>query len=918
MQSVYQHRASRAFESKIFPTLVSSGFGVLFIVLFGGNAAGELGLFSLASPFIQLPLSFLFCSLSLYGNIMGKRGFTLLFAPFGIVYSVYCATAQVAAGFSANDVVTVTRLEFDLYSLTVSALFTLLCTHFVSQALKEPPTEAENLIAGLLFATMALVPVIFSYTAGMHYLQPVQIASSSGFLVFGLALILKGSRDKNHGNYFKDSVRYSIGWIIFCGVLLILLSDYHRSQSAANLNKQSNAVNAITLTVNTGLANTAQTVSRLSAERDNYLSQNAFEIALHKQLPLLPEFTNIWLGDRHGLPISAHKNPGIVVSGTDTKCLASISPKGLYLVACPLLSSNKDAKQWLVGAVDTAAPYRAISTYQFDNVMAVSLQPARLGRNDASLQLRTIVSPGLNSEDTLLPVFSPSFQRVDNKASELILLTDMLLVIIAVLLTGHVVNRDLNRLFLHHIELQQANPIALITTTREGQVLTANPAAATIFGTHLNSLTDSDVLELGLDDLALQSSKQTSSIVHRPNGTDLPVDFSVTGISLPDMQPGWLLTASDISVQAKFSSQIQAQLKLTKSLLDSASEGIVGVDEIGNITLNNPASRRILLYKDGASGPTSIYDHIAVYHRDKLRHQLHHGTTEPVLIDILRADGSTFTGRMTVSSASDDDIHQNSLILFHDASDELQREEIAKTQLVNLKRVNAELNQLSFIVNHDLGEPLRTISIYNELAIADLENNDAPAATIKLNTVNDASSKLQLLYQGLKKITAAQNPPSGLEVLPLQTVFSRLGYKYTSIIMAGGGALHFEGGQIEASFDTDSITTALSQLIDNAIKFKGDDPLMVRVAATETASNVEIRVMDNGRGIDEEYKEIVFQAFHRLQVGDKNNASGVGLTIARRIIDHHQGDICVEYGRGKGTTFLVKLPKQRNGDTKDV
>jgi chemotaxis family two-component system sensor kinase Cph1 len=104
-----------------------------------------------------------------------------------------------------------------------------------------------------------------------------------------------------------------------------------------------------------------------------------------------------------------------------------------------------------------------------------------------------------------------------------------------------------------------------------------------------------------------------------------------------------------------------------------------------------------------------------------------------------------------------------------------------------------------------------------------------------------------------------------------------------------------------------SLATALRCLIANACKFRAEAPLMVHIGAVREGPKWILSVKDNGLGFDPAYRERIFRPFERLN-GRQFPGSGLGLTLAKKIIEQHGGDIWADSGLGQGTTISVRLP----------
>jgi light-regulated signal transduction histidine kinase (bacteriophytochrome) len=100
----------------------------------------------------------------------------------------------------------------------------------------------------------------------------------------------------------------------------------------------------------------------------------------------------------------------------------------------------------------------------------------------------------------------------------------------------------------------------------------------------------------------------------------------------------------------------------------------------------------------------------------------------------------------------------------------------------------------------------------------------------------------------------------------------------------------------------------LLNLVGNAIKYRGERAPRIAVGAERQGDSWIISVRDNGIGIDPAYHEQIFDIFRRLHARNEYSGTGIGLAIARRIVEQHGGRIRIESESGRGSTFFVSLP----------
>jgi signal transduction histidine kinase len=109
--------------------------------------------------------------------------------------------------------------------------------------------------------------------------------------------------------------------------------------------------------------------------------------------------------------------------------------------------------------------------------------------------------------------------------------------------------------------------------------------------------------------------------------------------------------------------------------------------------------------------------------------------------------------------------------------------------------------------------------------------------------------------------------------------------------------------------DEIQISRLFQNLIDNALKFRRDEPPRIHISSKLEGEKVIISVRDNGIGINEKFNNRVFTIFQRLHNREEYPGTGIGLAVCKRIIERHGGRIWLESEEGKGTTFYFTLNK---------
>ena len=225
-----------------------------------------------------------------------------------------------------------------------------------------------------------------------------------------------------------------------------------------------------------------------------------------------------------------------------------------------------------------------------------------------------------------------------------------------------------------------------------------------------------------------------------------------------------------------------------------------------------------------------------------------------------------------------------------------------------LETKNAELERFTYTVSHDLKSPLITISGFLGLLQADAKSGNTEKFKADLQRINEATEKMQRLLNELlelSRIGRISNPPSN-------TPFAKIVEDALALtrgrLMAGNIKVAVEKELPTVNGDRPRLVEVLQNLIDNAAKFMGDQPApQIEIGTRQEGVQQVFFVKDNGIGIHPSYHERIFGLFDKLD--PRSEGTGVGLALAKRIVEVHGGRIWVEsQGKDKGSMFCFTLP----------
>ena len=230
-----------------------------------------------------------------------------------------------------------------------------------------------------------------------------------------------------------------------------------------------------------------------------------------------------------------------------------------------------------------------------------------------------------------------------------------------------------------------------------------------------------------------------------------------------------------------------------------------------------------------------------------------------------------------------------------------------RRQTEKLARSNAELEEFSYVVAHDLKEPLRTVAGFTQLLAQRYKGRLDAAADQFIDRAVSGAVRMQQLIDDLLAYSRLGSQQIGAAPVRCETVFQNaLANLHAAIEASGAEVLH--DPLPEVTGDALELSQLFQNLIGNALKFHGQEPLHVQVSAERKDDEWLVSVRDNGIGIDAQHTRRIFQVFQRLHSRTAYPGSCIGLAICKKIVERHGGRIWVESEPGKGATFLFTLP----------
>jgi signal transduction histidine kinase len=251
-----------------------------------------------------------------------------------------------------------------------------------------------------------------------------------------------------------------------------------------------------------------------------------------------------------------------------------------------------------------------------------------------------------------------------------------------------------------------------------------------------------------------------------------------------------------------------------------------------------------------------------------------------------------------------------------DATDAMRRRIVGQLREVDESRAelaasNRELEQFAYVASHDLQEPLRKVTAFSQMLQQRYGGQLDERADSYINFAVDGATRMQELINDLLTLSRVGRTSLADEEVVLDDVVARAVSNVSESIDAAGATVTV--GPMPVVRGERALLIGLFQnLISNAVKFR-DPERTCRVSVTSRGGNgeaYEFDVTDNGIGIEPQYAERVFVVFQRLHTREQYDGTGIGLSIARKIVEHHGGRLWIATDHtGPGTTFRFTLPE---------
>jgi len=244
-----------------------------------------------------------------------------------------------------------------------------------------------------------------------------------------------------------------------------------------------------------------------------------------------------------------------------------------------------------------------------------------------------------------------------------------------------------------------------------------------------------------------------------------------------------------------------------------------------------------------------------------------------------------------------------------DITERKRAERDLSRRAVELARSNAELEQFAYVSSHDLQEPLRMVASFVQLLERKYKGKLDPDADEYIHYIVDGAKRMQGMIKDLLSLARVGSPVvDDSRLVDCQEVLDTVLLNLQRAIEESGARITSDDLPTVRG-DATQITLLLQNLVGNSLKFRGPEAPCVKISARPEDGQWLFSIHDNGIGIEPQFQARIFQIFQRVHDRDNYPGSGIGLAIAKKIVERHGGRIWVESEKDKGAIFRFTLPK---------
>jgi len=351
-----------------------------------------------------------------------------------------------------------------------------------------------------------------------------------------------------------------------------------------------------------------------------------------------------------------------------------------------------------------------------------------------------------------------------------------------------------------------------------------------------------------------------------------------------------------------------------RSLIENSPDAISLIDTQGEILYGSPSTTKLFGYLPEELVGRNYLELIHPEDRDHSSRALEevlYKPPGPLQWDarVRHKDGNYCWVESTVSNLLFESEVQAMVVHQRDINARRTAEVVSRRHAEELVRSNVRLEEFAYTAAHDLREPLRAISSYVDILVQKTQMDPNTRQMAKF--IVDGAARMSTLIDDLLSFasTGVQEPPQRVD---LQHAVAQATQNLAQAIKVSGALVTVDRLPVVRGHEI-HLVRLFQNLISNAVKYRGEEPVEIQVTAEQRGPDWVLRVKDNGLGIAPEDRVRVFMPFIRLA---KRNVpgTGLGLAVCKKLVEGWGGSIWLESELGAGSTFCFTIVAEEQAE----
>jgi PAS domain S-box-containing protein len=484
----------------------------------------------------------------------------------------------------------------------------------------------------------------------------------------------------------------------------------------------------------------------------------------------------------------------------------------------------------------------------------------------------------------------------------------------------------LEREAMHLSAVVESSDDVIASKDLNGIVQSWNPAAEKLFGYRADEIVGQSIRTIiprdrwpEEDDLLrrVRAGEQVGhfdTIRKRKDGTLVPISLTVSPIR---DTAGRIVGASKIARDISGRVMLERERNRLGAIVESSDDAIVSKDLNGIIQTWNRGAERMFGYTvEEAVGKsiTLIIPQDRLHEEDEVLRRVRNGQRIDHFETIRqRKDGALIPISLTVSPVCDPSGQVvGALKIARDLSAlrayATTLEQTVRERTASLEMANTQLEAFAYSVSHDLRAPLRGMHGLAHALLDDYGEALDPQARDYAGRIVSEAALLDRLIQDLLAYSRLTRIEMALEAVDIGEAVEAALHTLDEDIRANRATIQVDPNLPRVRANRAVLVQVLTNLISNAVKFGGKDPL-VRVRGESRDGVGRTWVEDRGIGIAPKHQDRIFRAFERLHGVEEYPGTGIGLAIVHKGIERLGGRVGVESQEGAGSRFWFDLPQ---------